>query len=140
MSSASGRSGPWGPQRAIADYLDTETARIDSLIARKRQLVELMRRAPILGRWMACSSVFRTSTRRTAEARSRTGHAGLESTMPEYRRQTELTSGPSLRPELSTAEYSDLRKTKNFRPRRRRDQILLSDVGNLSCRGQTLEN
>lgn len=29
-------------QRAIADYLDTETARIDALIAKKRQIVELI--------------------------------------------------------------------------------------------------
>jgi type I restriction enzyme S subunit len=29
-------------QRAIADYLDTETARIDALIAKKQQMIELM--------------------------------------------------------------------------------------------------
>ena len=36
---------PWRPlpaQRAIADYLDTETARIDTLISKKRRLIELL--------------------------------------------------------------------------------------------------
>ena len=36
---------PWHPvaeQRAIADYLDTETARIDGLISNKRRLIELL--------------------------------------------------------------------------------------------------
>jgi len=35
------RPGP-AEQRAIADYLDTETARIDALIARKRRMIELL--------------------------------------------------------------------------------------------------
>lgn len=37
---------PWWPppiQRAIADYLDTETARIDALIDKKRRMIELFR-------------------------------------------------------------------------------------------------
>jgi type I restriction enzyme S subunit len=33
---------PLGVQRAIADYLDAETARIDALIERKRRMVELL--------------------------------------------------------------------------------------------------
>ena len=37
---------PWLPspseQRAIADYLDTETSRIDTLIAKKRRMIELL--------------------------------------------------------------------------------------------------
>jgi type I restriction enzyme, S subunit len=33
---------PLGTQRAIADYLDAETARIDALIAKKRRLIELL--------------------------------------------------------------------------------------------------
>lgn len=33
---------PLGEQRAIADYLDTETARIDVLITKKRRLIELI--------------------------------------------------------------------------------------------------
>lgn len=33
---------PLAAQRAIADYLDTETARVDTLIAKKRRLVELL--------------------------------------------------------------------------------------------------
>jgi type I restriction enzyme S subunit len=36
---------PASEQRAIADYLDTETARIDALITKKRHLVELLDRA-----------------------------------------------------------------------------------------------
>ena len=48
---------PAAHQRAIADYLDTETARIDALIEKKRRMVELMevrfcdgiRRAPFFG-------------------------------------------------------------------------------------------
>ncbi|MCB9389069.1 MAG: restriction endonuclease subunit S [Acidimicrobiia bacterium] len=32
-------------QRAIADYLDTETARIDALIAKKRRMIELLEEA-----------------------------------------------------------------------------------------------
>ena len=31
-----------GEQRAIADYLDTETARIDALITKKRRLITLL--------------------------------------------------------------------------------------------------
>ena len=43
---------PWRPlaeQRAIADYLDAETARIDTLISKKRRLIELLqeRRAEV---------------------------------------------------------------------------------------------
>ena len=33
---------PLGEQRAIADYLDTETARIDALITKKRRLITLL--------------------------------------------------------------------------------------------------
>ena len=33
---------PLAEQRAIADYLDTETARIDALISKKRHLIELL--------------------------------------------------------------------------------------------------
>ena len=33
-------------QRAIADYLDRETARIDALIAAKRRMVELLEERP----------------------------------------------------------------------------------------------
>ena len=33
---------PLAEQRAIADYLDTETARIDALISKKRRLIELL--------------------------------------------------------------------------------------------------
>ena len=33
---------PLGEQRAIADYLDTETARIDALITKKRRMIELL--------------------------------------------------------------------------------------------------
>lgn len=33
----------WDEQQAIADYLDTETARIDSLIREKEELIELLR-------------------------------------------------------------------------------------------------
>ena len=33
---------PLAEQRAIADYLDTETARIDTLISKKRRLIELL--------------------------------------------------------------------------------------------------
>lgn len=33
---------PFHDQRAIADYLDTETARIDALIAKKRRMIELL--------------------------------------------------------------------------------------------------
>jgi len=36
---------PLGSQRAVADYLDTETARIDALIAKKRSLCELVGQA-----------------------------------------------------------------------------------------------
>ena len=33
---------PLGEQRAIADYLDTETSRIDTLITKKRRMIELL--------------------------------------------------------------------------------------------------
>ena len=33
---------PTAEQRAIADYLDTETARIDALIAKKRRMIALL--------------------------------------------------------------------------------------------------
>ncbi len=33
---------PLSKQRAIADYLDTETARIDALITKKRRLIDLL--------------------------------------------------------------------------------------------------
>ena len=33
---------PLDDQRAIADYLDAETARIDALIEKKRRMVELL--------------------------------------------------------------------------------------------------
>ncbi|MEI2816815.1 MAG: hypothetical protein V9E99_10230 [Microthrixaceae bacterium] len=33
---------PLDEQRAIADFLDTETARIDALITKKRRLIELL--------------------------------------------------------------------------------------------------
>jgi type I restriction enzyme S subunit len=33
---------PLGVQRAIADYLDTETARIDALVAKKQRMIELV--------------------------------------------------------------------------------------------------
>ena len=33
---------PLAEQRAIADYLDAETARIDALIAKKQQLIHLL--------------------------------------------------------------------------------------------------
>ena len=36
---------PLGEQRAIADYLDTETARIDALITKKRRLITLLEEA-----------------------------------------------------------------------------------------------
>ena len=36
---------PLGEQRAIADYLDTETARIDALITKKRHLITLLEEA-----------------------------------------------------------------------------------------------
>ena len=39
---------PLGEQRAIADYLDTETARIDALITKKRRLITLLEE-----RWLA---------------------------------------------------------------------------------------
>jgi type I restriction enzyme S subunit len=35
---------PLSEQRAIADYLDTETARLDALITRKRRMIELLER------------------------------------------------------------------------------------------------
>lgn len=42
-------------QRRIADFLDTETARIDALIAKKRRMIELLaeRRRRSLSRWYA---------------------------------------------------------------------------------------
>ena len=39
---------PLGMQRAIADYLDTETSRIDALITKKRRMIELLEE-----RWVA---------------------------------------------------------------------------------------
>ena len=36
------RASPLEEQRAIADYLDTETARIDALITKKRRLITLL--------------------------------------------------------------------------------------------------
>jgi type I restriction enzyme S subunit len=43
---------PFPEQRAIADYLDTETARIDALIAKKQRMIELLdeRRSAFVGR------------------------------------------------------------------------------------------
>lgn len=78
----SGLSLPWWPterQRAIADYLDAETARIDALIAKKRRLVELLDerlsaeirwnlgacsapRLPIKRRWRVIDCKHRTPT------------------------------------------------------------------------------
>jgi type I restriction enzyme S subunit len=40
-------------QQAVADYLDTETARIDALIAKKRRMIELLDE-----RWRACASSY----------------------------------------------------------------------------------
>ena len=52
---------PWWPpdrQRAIADYLDTETSRIDTLITKKRRMIELLGE-----RWEAwLRKVLRSST------------------------------------------------------------------------------
>ena len=45
---------PLPEQRAIADYLDTETARIDALIAKKRRMIELLgeRKAILVESWI----------------------------------------------------------------------------------------
>ncbi len=46
-------------QRAIADYLDTETARIDALIARKQRMIELhsLRRSTMIARAVTLGNV-----------------------------------------------------------------------------------
>ena len=46
-----------GTQRAIADYLDTETSRIDTLITKKRRMIELLsERKRLLGEDANCAS------------------------------------------------------------------------------------
>jgi len=47
-----------GLQRAIADFLDTETARIDALITKKRRLIELLeeRMRAAVTRWISASA------------------------------------------------------------------------------------
>ncbi len=42
---------PPGVQKAIADYLDTETARIDALIARKQRMIELFESRRVAAIW-----------------------------------------------------------------------------------------
>ena len=50
-------------QRAIADYLDTETARIDALIAKKRRMIELLDERLRDGRSSCSDSVDRARRR-----------------------------------------------------------------------------
>ena len=61
---------PLDTQRAIADYLDTETARIDALISKKRRMIELLDE-----RWRA---VVRSSVTRGLESGISTRESGLE--------------------------------------------------------------
>ena len=56
-----------GEQRAIADYLDTETARIDALITKKRRLITLLEERMV---WLRCrATVGQPRLVRASEAR-----------------------------------------------------------------------
>ena len=62
---------PWWPsdrQRAIADYLDTETSRIDALITKKRHMIELLeqRNQALIDEKIASSGAPLVAVRRVA--------------------------------------------------------------------------
>ena len=100
---------PLGEQRAIADYLDTETARIDALITKKRRLITLLeerwvvhRQKVLLGtldpvsaywlctiRLVGCSESWRShraATRTRSSGRSTTTLGRFRSLVQEVRR------------------------------------------------------
>lgn len=59
-------SPPQRAQRAIADFLDIETARIDAVIAKKRRLVDILNERRVRITWSACSGLLTPAGARVA--------------------------------------------------------------------------
>ena len=77
---------PLAEQRAIADYLDAETARIDALIAKKRRMIELLDER--------CRVAINSSVTRGLQGGVVLKDSGLESVgpVPRYWRKAPLSS------------------------------------------------
>ena len=81
---------PMSKQRAIADYLDTETNRIDTLITKKRRIIELLEE-----RMVYAARALTTGLGRVAPLR-RLARAVKTGTTPPARKLDDLTGGEKI--------------------------------------------
>jgi hypothetical protein len=95
---------PFDDQRAVADYLDVETARIDALIAKKRRMIDLLdeQLSGFIEAELLAMSSRRVTLRRLLReppqyGAAESGETGESCSWPRYVRITDLNPDGSLR-------------------------------------------
>jgi type I restriction enzyme S subunit len=98
---------PVHTQRAIADYLDRETARIDALIDAKRQMVELLEEKQGAERWVATRLGLQGVSSRPS-GKPWLGAVAAHWRIAPLKRVGSVTSGVTFPPEYQGEQYQEL--------------------------------